>query len=137
MKIFQIDKNLYQSSQIITKRDIARVKKFDVCIDLSGGIDPDAADFEIYLYWPIKDGGDLPDLKILRSIAELGYNLAYKEKLKVLVHCNEGINRASLVDGEILHLKGMKGKKIINRIRRKRPGALTNPNFEKYLSGLI
>lgn len=147
MKIFQIDKNLYQSSRVRTKSDVARAKQFDVCIDLSGGIDIDAADFEVYLYWPIIDGPALPDIKILKSIAYFAYSIAYGKEMsvsggsaagrKVLVHCNEGINRASLVTGEILHFKGIKGKKIIDYIRQKRPGALTNPYFEKYLARLI
>ena len=136
MKIFQIDKNLYQSSRIETKRDIAGAKKFDACFDLNPGIDIDAADFKIYINFPIIDGGDLPDKDILESVAALGYLLAYRKKMKVLVHCNEGINRASLLVGSILHLKGMKGGKIVDYIRSKRPGALSNPNFVKYLAGL-
>ncbi len=46
MEIFQIDENLYQSSII---DDAERAKMFDICIDLAGGIDPDASDFKIYL----------------------------------------------------------------------------------------
>ncbi len=42
MEIFQIDENLYQSSMI---DDVERVKIFDVCIDLAGGIDPDGKRF--------------------------------------------------------------------------------------------
>lgn len=136
MKIFQIDKNLYQSSLIKTKRDIAKAKKFDACFDLNPGIDINAADFKIYISYPIVDGRDLPDKDILKSLAALGYFLAYKKKFKVLVHCNKGINRASLLTGSILNIRGMKGNKIINYIRRKRPGALSNPFFAKYLANL-
>ncbi len=67
MEIFQIDENLYQSSRI---DDVDRAKMFDVCIDLEGGIDPDASDFKIYLKWTIEDAG-LPDLDILKSVAFL------------------------------------------------------------------
>lgn len=112
------------------------VKKFDACFDLNPEIDINAADFKIYLSYPIADGRDLPDKDILRLLAVLGHLLAYKKKFKVLIHCNEGINRSSLLSGLILHIKGMKGEKIIDHIRRKRPGALTNPFFAKYLSGL-
>lgn len=135
MQIFQIDENLFQSTKIEAE-DIEQAKRFDVCIDLSGGIDANAADFKIYINWPIKDGAVLPDLKILKSVAELGYNLACKNKLKVLVHCNEGVNRASLLNGEILRIKGIKGREIVEYIRSKRPGALTNPYFENYLRNL-
>ncbi len=132
MEIFQIDENLYQSSMI---DDVERVKIFDVCIDLAGGVDPDASDFKIYLKWTIEDAG-LPDLDILKTIASLGYDLAYKKKMKVLVHCEKGINRASLLNGAILWMKGMRGQEIVDYIRSKRPGALFNPNFVNYLVNL-
>ena len=84
MEIFQIDENLYQSSMI---DDVKIVKMFDVCIDLAGGIDMDAGDFKIYLKWTIEDAG-LPDLEILKQVASFEYDLAYKKKIKVLVHCH-------------------------------------------------
>lgn len=132
MEIFQIDGNLYQSSII---DDVERVKIFDVCIDLAGGIDPDASDFKIYLKWTIEDAG-LPDLDILKMVASFGYDLVYKKKMKVLVHCEQGINRASLLNGVILWMKGMRGQEIVDYIRSKRPGALYNQNFVNYLANL-
>ncbi len=54
MEIFQIDENLYQSSVI---DEVEKAKVFDVCIDLAGGIDPDASDFKIYIKWTIEDAG--------------------------------------------------------------------------------
>ncbi len=132
MEIFQIDENLYQSSRI---DDVDRAKMFDVCIDLAGGIDPDASDFKIYLKWTIEDAG-LPDLDILKLVAAFGYGLAYKKKMKVLVHCEQGINRASLLNGVILWMKGMRGQEIVDYIRTKRHGALFNQNFVEYLVNL-
>jgi hypothetical protein len=132
MKIFQVDENLYQSSMI---DDVEKAKMFDVCIDLAGGIDPDASDFKIYLKWTIEDA-ELPDPDILKLVASFGYDLAYKKKMKVLVHCEQGINRASLLNGVILWMKGMRGYEIVNYIRSKRPGALFNLNFVDYLEGL-
>ena len=132
MEIFQIDENLYQSSII---DDVERAKMFDVCIDLAGGIDPDASDFKIYLKWTIEDAG-LPDIDILKLVASFGYDLAYKKKMKVLVHCEQGINRASLINGVILWMKGMSGEEIVNYIRSKRRGALFNQNFVNYLVNL-
>jgi len=132
MEIFQIDENLYQSSMI---DDLERAKMFDVCIDLAGGIDPDASDFKIHLKWTIEDAG-LPDLDILKQVASFGYNLAYQKKMKVLVHCEQGINRASLLNGVILWMNGMSGQQVVNHIRSKRPGALFNLNFVNYLLNL-
>jgi hypothetical protein len=132
MEIFQIDENLYQSSMI---DDVDKAKMFDICIDLAGGIDPDASDFKIYLKWTIEDAG-LPDLGILKLVASFGYGLAYKKKMKVLVHCQQGINRASLLNGVILWMKGMRGQEIVDYIRTKRQGALFNQNFVEYLVNL-
>jgi hypothetical protein len=132
MEIFQIDENLYQSSMI---DDVERAKMFDVCIDLAGGMDPDASDFKIYLKWTIEDDG-LPDLEILKIVASFGYDLAYKKKMKVLVHCEKGFNRASLLNGIILWMNGMSGQKIVNYIRNRRSGALFNQNFVNYLANL-
>ncbi|KAB2945632.1 MAG: dual specificity protein phosphatase family protein [Candidatus Methanoperedens sp.] len=129
MEIFQIDEHLYQSSMI---DDVERTKMFDVCIDLAGGIDPDSSNFKIYLNWTIEDAR-LPDLDILKLVASFGYDLAYKKKMEVLVHCEQGINRASLINGMILWMKGMSGEEIVNYIRSKRPGALFNQNFVNYL----
>lgn len=127
-----MDENLYQSSMI---DDVERVRIFDVCIDLAGGIDPDASDFKIYLKWTIEDAG-LPDLDILKIVASFGYDLVYKKKMKVLVHCEKGINRASLLNGLMLWMKGMRGQEIVDYIRSKRPGALFNQNFVSYLENL-
>ncbi|MCX9026411.1 MAG: dual specificity protein phosphatase family protein [Candidatus Methanoperedens sp.] len=132
MEIFQIDEYLYQSSMI---DDVEKAKMFDVCIDLAGGIDPDASDFKIYMKWTIEDAG-LPDLDILKFIASFGYDLAYKKKIKVLVHCQQGLNRASLLNGVILWMKGLKGQGIVDYIRNRRPGALFNQNFVNYLVNL-
>ncbi len=132
MEIFQIDENLYQSSII---DDVERARMFDACIDLEGGIDPDSGDFKIYLKWTIEDAG-LPDLELLNLVASFGYDLAYKKKMKVLVHCRQGINRASLINGVILWIKGMRGEEIVNYIRSKRQGALFNQNFVNYLVNL-
>jgi protein-tyrosine phosphatase len=132
MEIFQIDGNLYQSSMI---DDVERVKIFDACIDLAGGIDPDTSDFKIYLKWTIEDAG-LPDLDILKIVAFFGYDLVYKKKMKLLVHCEQGFNRASLLNGVILWMKGMRGQEIVDYIRKKRAGALFNQNFVNYLVNL-
>lgn len=131
MEIFKIDENLYQSSAIDNPGKI-RELKIDAIIDLEGGLDPYLCQ-ELYLHWPIEDR-DLPDLGTLKEVVNFGYNLCYRQKKKVLVHCAQGINRASLVNGYIIHLKtGLKGQDLINFIREKRPGALTNQNFVDYL----
>jgi protein-tyrosine phosphatase len=52
----------------------------------------------------------------------------------VLVHCQAGVNRSSLVVGAALVLQGMTGKEALETIRRKRgPECCCNKVFEKWL----
>lgn len=135
MEIFKIDDNLYQSPAI-DNIDTLRHKGIKVVIDLEGGLDLRELGglLVFYTFWPILDG-DLPNLKLLNKVCDLG--CALKKDYKILAHCSSGINRASLVNGLILHKdKGMKGDALINYIREKRHGALTNQNFVKYLLSL-
>jgi len=135
MEIFRIDENLYQSSAIETINDtrILRKEGIKIVIDLEGNLDPRRlGDFlRLYIFWPILDEG-LPNLKLLNDITDLGRDL--KKNYRILTHCTNGINRASLINGLILYKeKGLKGKALVNYIRDKRPGALANQNFVNYL----
>lgn len=52
----------------------------------------------------------------------------------VLVHCQAGLNRSSLVTGRALMLEGMSGREAVDTIRTKRsPAAICNQTFEDYL----
>jgi len=55
----------------------------------------------------------------------------------VLVHCQAGLNRSSLIVGRALILEGMSGNDAVELIREKRsPACLCNPSFEVYLRNL-
>lgn len=55
----------------------------------------------------------------------------------VLVHCQAGLNRSSLVAARALMLDGMNATEAINTLRTKRsPACLCNPAFEKHLRSL-
>lgn len=55
----------------------------------------------------------------------------------VLVHCQAGLNRSSLVTGRALMLEGMPADEAITLIRDKRsPAVLCNQSFEDYLRSL-
>jgi protein-tyrosine phosphatase len=52
----------------------------------------------------------------------------------VLVHCQAGLNRSSLIVARVLMLNGLTAKGAIQRIRLKRsPACLCNKSFEKWL----
>lgn len=54
----------------------------------------------------------------------------------VLVHCQAGLNRSSLVAAKALMLQGMTGKEALDLLREKRsPACLCNPAFEDYILG--
>lgn len=55
----------------------------------------------------------------------------------VLVHCQAGLNRSSLIAARALMLDGMTADDAINTLREKRsPACLCNKSFEQYLRSL-
>ncbi len=105
-----------------------------VVIDLDGDVDhgvPTAADQFLYIYLPIRDGG-LPNLDRLHAVAHLGARLV-EQGHRVLSHCGMGLNRSALVAGLILMSGGMTGAQAVERLRARRPGALFNEVFARYL----
>lgn len=112
-------------------------REITVVIDLEGGLDgciPDRPDHVLYVYFPIFDEG-LPDIAKLKAVACLGATML-EAGHKVLSHCGMGFNRSALVAGLILNHLGMKGSECVERIKRKRQGALFNEIFAEYLGSL-
>jgi protein tyrosine phosphatase len=55
----------------------------------------------------------------------------------VLVHCQAGLNRSSLIVARSLMLQGMSADEAISKLRTSRsPACLCNPTFEDYLHSL-
>lgn len=69
------------------------------------------------------------------QIYELAEWVNYRrEDGPVLVHCQAGLNRSSLVAGMALVFYGMSGDEAVKYLREKRsPAVLCNPTFEKHL----
>lgn len=58
----------------------------------------------------------------------------WRKRGAVLVHCQAGLNRSSLVVAKALMLEGMTAQQAINTIRDKRsPACLCNGGFEQWL----
>jgi hypothetical protein len=109
----------------------------DTVIDMEGGLDeciPTGPEECLYVYFPIYDE-NLPSLTRLEGVAMLGAHLI-RGGHRVLCHCGMGFNRSALVAGVILNKLGMEGPRIVEHIRERRPGALFNDVFAKYLADL-
>ena len=137
VRIFEIDTNLYQSGQLqgVFSWLAIRHAGIEGIVDLEGGLDPSKIRKHLkwYHYWHIWDGAISGiDIEELKKVA-LAIQARTEMGMKVLVHCQGGVNRASLVNGSVLHLRGYKGRAIVNKIREGRPGALTNHEFREYL----
>lgn len=114
-------------------------KGIDTVIDLEGAVDhgvPTEANQFLYIYLPIHDA-EMPDMDRLHAVAKLGAELIQRGD-RVLVHCGLGLNRSALVVALILMYLGMDRVKTVEHIRARRPGALYNEVFAKYLlTGLL
>lgn len=136
--LFQVDDDarLFISPVIRDWKVLTR-KGIDTVIDLEGDLDegvPTKPDDCLYIYFPIYDE-DLPSLPKLHGVARLGASLV-REGHRVLSHCGMGLNRSALVAGLILTELGMPGPDAVARLRERRPGALFNERFARYLASL-
>ncbi len=136
MALYQVFPHLYQSSKFDPIWDAWALEGLRplAIIDLEGGVDalPLYVSDDMYLYWPIADKPELPDLKLLEETAEWGYR-KWQEGKNVLVHCKAGCNRSGLVNGVILHRLGMTGEQALKAVRKNVPFGLVNMVFAKYV----
>jgi protein tyrosine phosphatase (PTP) superfamily phosphohydrolase (DUF442 family) len=124
-----------QSIKILAEAGISRV----VCVaprcddDLRRQF-PEADIINAYQHIPLSDGMNPNPDKIRKIAHELSDILRLGRK--VLVHCNAGRNRASLVGAMVMREFGISSDEAILRIRATRPTALANPHFEAFLRSL-
>jgi len=95
-------------------------------------LDGIAFDSVRYVHWPMADGADVPD-----GVEHLGIYVAHHTTHRpgrVLVMCNAGRNRTGLVTCLALrHILGINGAQALEFLRGKRPGAVANAAFERFL----
>ena len=106
-----------------------------VIIDLDDNLDigvPEVPNQMLYIYYPIDDMPELPDLDKLLNIARMGAQLVH-QGYKLLAHCGMGHNRSALMAGLILRYLGMSGDEVVRLLREKRQGALYNKAFAEYV----
>jgi hypothetical protein len=88
-----------------------------------------------HILWPFLDVPRLPDgMEQLRRVAFFAA-VEHKHGSKVVVHCNEGLDRSGLVLGLILYAEGVKD--VLGIIQKAHPEALTkNRLFADYVKSL-
>lgn len=95
----------------------------------------DAAGGAVYQHLPIPDGL----LHNGAALVDLAGNYAkiITSGRVVLTMCNAGRNRSGLLSALIVReLTGLPGAAAMAVVRRHRPNAIANPNFERFLEGL-
>lgn len=135
MKLILIYSGLYQRGA--TWRLPLERKKTALCaadiktvVNVAAHVDEELAAWtEInYVHWPFADNHVPQGIEQLADIVANHHELG-----NVLVHCNGGRNRASLVTSLVLIRRGFTPSAAIEHVRQHRPNALANLEFERYL----
>jgi protein-tyrosine phosphatase len=142
MQVFEILPNqLYQSGAPEEEADWAPIHalKIDVVVDLFGTLDPGVPNEPnsiLYVFWPIEDHAELPDLRMLDALSDMILR-EIREGHKALVHCHKGKSRSGLFNAlVVMKLLGVDGKRAIEIVRQGQPEALGNRSFVAYLESL-
>jgi protein-tyrosine phosphatase len=139
MEIAPIDdhERLYVASDI-DDWEMIRSLDIKVVIDLEGDLDhgvPNVPGTILYIYLPLHDHCELPNLVKLKAVARLAADL-YRQDFKIVSHCGMGLNRSALMAGLILCELGWTGSNAVARLQKRRAGALYNEVFCDYLANL-
>jgi protein-tyrosine phosphatase len=137
----EIVNNLWQGA--IPPQGIFLSNKFDLVIFAAKEYQPLRSSYPNIdiIYAPNYDNSKIEMDDIAINIANQAADLAasaLRDNKKVLVTCHAGINRSGLIVALSIHklFPDIPMTDIINIIRKKRTGALTNKLFVKYLLSL-
>jgi len=141
MRLYEVIRGrLYQSGAVDgVDWEPIHAHKIDVVVDLHGTLDtgvPTAPNSILYVFWPIEDHPELPDVRMLDVLTDM----AAREIIdghKVLAHCHKGKSRSGMFNAIVaMKLLGIDGRAAVELVRRGRPGALGNTSFVAYLESL-
>ena len=122
--------NLYIGSQDCA--DIKILEKYNIKNVLSLGVDVDIRNIN-HKFIPILD---LPESNIKPILTEClpFIRNGVENKQNVLVHCNAGVSRTSMVTiAYLMQYEGMNYEEAYNLVKRKRPAIQPNDGFKKQL----
>ena len=141
MKLYEIVKDrLYQSGAVegVDWQPIHE-RKIDIVIDLHGTLDPGvptAPNSILYVFWPIEDHPELPDVRMLDALTDMTAR-EIVEGHRVLTHCHKGKSRSGMFNAIVaVKLLGIDGKRAVGVVRKGRPEALGNTAFVAYVESL-
>ena len=123
------------NSALTTQQAVAELKELGITSVLSVHPQGDTmllGQNEIdYKHVPLSDGKKIPD--VIEELADW----VYERVPSTLVMCRAGRNRSGLIVAlTIMRIKKVSGPVALDVLRNKRPRAIANPAFEKYLLGL-
>lgn len=126
-------------NRLLQRGDISRVPDWalaeagiDLLISLAPREVPCFCHVTHHIHNPIPDGARIPAELYRLSILATQY---IQEDKRVLITCNAGRNRSSLLSALILmrHL-GLTGPQAVEYVRERRPRALANEHFVEFLT---
>ena len=135
-----INGKLYQSGALegVDWQPVHKAK-IDIVVDLYGTLDPGVPtdpNSILYIFWPIEDHPELPDVRILDSLTDLAAREIVQGH-KLLAHCHKGKSRSGMFNAIVaMKLLGIDGRRAIDLVRKGRPEALGNSSFVAYLESL-
>lgn len=136
----RIAAGLYQGSKPLPGRSVAHLG-FDVLVLCAYEYQPDAEQFPgVKVVRALLDDSGVPMTQAEWNEAAAAANVVSQELTlgrRVLVTCQQGINRSGLVTALALwQLSGKSGADVVSHVQRRRPGALRNRWFQQALLAL-
>jgi hypothetical protein len=140
-RMVELAHGLYQSGEPGTgwgpTADEITEAGIDVIVNLYGRGHVPLQPGMLFMLWLVYDGPELPSIDALHDMADYLTRLIASGK-KVLIHCQAGLNRSSLLAALVLmRVQGLNGPQAMARIRERRsPDALCNTTFAAFLESL-
>lgn len=139
MKLHTIlDDQLYQRGRtnhlsMREKSTTLQENNITLVVNCASRKDEEMEDLVTYVHWPFADSR-LPDKTLLNMHTSMITKHILADEGAVLVQCNAGRNRSSLLSAlVVMTLQHITGKEAVTWMRERRKNALANPNFVKYL----
>lgn len=116
--------------------DAAKVREFDLTVNVSGVSTPREAHGKMHVDWPLSDAAYIPNTAMLWGLARLVADVYRRDTTsRIFIHCAMGWNRSGLVMSlAVMLIKQVAGVDAVGIVRKARGDyALCNAHFEQYV----